>query len=217
VHCGDIYGSDATDDNSTEDIGVAKQELLYCGASPYNPDFSICCGNVLSPKGGNNACCGTSPYNPDFSICCGNVLSPKGGNNACCDTSPYNPDFSICCGNVLSPKGGNNACCGTVPYNTSYSNCCSSPEAGTHGQIPTTQSANGLYQFHDVWCSIPWNIPPQCVGGNFTKWQSVASQYCTSVGSGGSCTDPNAGWHVTCNALIDCIYDCNGTCNPVGC
>lgn len=46
---------------------------------------------------------------------------------------------------------------------------------------------------------------------------SAAGKYIYELASSGQCTDPDAWWWVTCNSVVDCVYDCNGSCNPLGC
>ena len=63
-------------------------------------------------------------------------------------------------------------------------------------------------------------LPQQRWQGNCTFWQLPRlpgpSTFCTSTGSNGSCYDPDAWWHVSCDVNIDCTHDCSGACNPTG-
>lgn len=93
---------------------------------------------------------------------------------------------------------------------------CCDPKVGTHGQAPMWQQSNAKWSFHDVWCSIPWNVPPQCVQGNYTYSQSLVGATCITVPRGGTCVDPSAEYSVICVGSVDCVYDCNGVCNPTG-
>lgn len=110
--------------------------------------------------------------------------------------------------------------CAEIPYIGEGPNPCAprcDPRRGTRGTTVVTQRAVGLYQYHDVWCSV--GRPPLlagCYGGFNVRSQSLASMVCRTP-VGGSCTDPNAEYDVTCNAVVDCIYDCDGECNPVSC
>jgi hypothetical protein len=89
--------------------------------------------------------------------------------------------------------------------------------AGQHGQMWTTVTANAQYAFYNGWCTVGRGLPQQCWDGTYYFYQDVQSSYCSSVGSGGSCYDGDAWWWVTCNALVDCIYNCAGQCIQAGC
>ena len=56
-----------------------------------------------------------------------------------------------------------------------------------------------------------------CFQGTYFYYQTLQSSSCSSVGSGGTCYDNDAWWWVTCNSLVDCIYDCSGTCVKADC
>lgn len=91
------------------------------------------------------------------------------------------------------------------------------PRTGRKGSTVITQGGIGLYQYHDVWCSVGRpTLPSGCYFGVYVRSQSLASMVCRKPVAG-SCTDPVAEYDVTCNAVVDCIYDCDGDCNPVSC
>ncbi len=110
--------------------------------------------------------------------------------------------------------------CAEIPYIGEGPNPCSprcDPRHGQRGTTVITQGGIGLYQYHDVWCSVGRpTLPAGCYFGNYVRSQSLASMVCRRP-VGGSCTDPNAEYDVTCNAVVDCIYNCDGECNPVSC
>ena len=91
------------------------------------------------------------------------------------------------------------------------------PLAGTHGQMWMPVSANSQYVYHDGWCSVGNGLPQQCWSGTYFYFQNLQSSFCSSVGSGGSCYDGDAWWWVTCDSLVDCIYDCSGQCVKADC
>ena len=96
-------------------------------------------------------------------------------------------------------------------------NVACDPRVGTHGQVWTVGSALTEYVYHQGWCGVGTVSPPRCVMGRYFYSQSFVSQLCWTTGSSGSCYDNNAWWYVTCNSLIDCVYDCNGQCVPSSC
>lgn len=89
--------------------------------------------------------------------------------------------------------------------------------AGTHGQMWTSVSVYAQYAYASGWCSVGTSLPPMCYEGTYYFYQYLTNYYCTSGGSSGSCYDSNAWWWVTCQALVDCIYDCSGQCVKAGC
>jgi hypothetical protein len=91
------------------------------------------------------------------------------------------------------------------------------PLAGTHGQIWMPFSASAQYVYHDGWCSVGHGLPAQCFQGTYFYYQTLQSSSCSSVGSNGTCYDNDAWWWVTCNSLVDCIYDCSGQCVKADC
>jgi hypothetical protein len=91
------------------------------------------------------------------------------------------------------------------------------PLAGSHGQLWTQVSANSQYVYRDGWCSVGRGLPEQCWEGTYYYYQDVHSSSCSSGGSSGSCYDGDAWWWVTCNALVDCIYNCSGQCIQSSC
>jgi len=113
-----------------------------------------------------------------------------------------------------------NLICTENPYIGEGANPCPprcDPRHGRRGTTVITQGGIGLYQYHSVWCSVGRpTLPAGCYFGNYVRSQSLASMVCRKPVAG-SCTDPNAEYDVTCNAVVDCIYDCDGECNPVSC
>ena len=101
-------------------------------------------------------------------------------------------------------------------YTYTASSTCH-PLAGTHGQSWMPVSANSQFVYTDGWCTIGNGLPAQCWQGTYFYYQNLQSSYCSSVGSGGSCYDGDAWWWVTCNALVDCIYNCSGQCVKADC
>lgn len=96
-----------------------------------------------------------------------------------------------------------------------HSSCV--PHTGQHGQLWTTVGANAQWQYNQGWCTVGRGLPQQCWEGTYYYYQDVQGSYCTSGGSTGSCYDGDAWWWVTCNALVDCVYDCYGNCVQASC
>ncbi|MEO6597916.1 MAG: hypothetical protein ABIP94_24500, partial [Planctomycetota bacterium] len=88
---------------------------------------------------------------------------------------------------------------------------------GAHGQMWTSVSVNAQHAYHDGWCTVGHGLPEQCFQGTYYYYQTLQSSYCSSGGSSGSCYDGDAWWWVTCNALVDCIYNCSGQCVQASC
>lgn len=101
-------------------------------------------------------------------------------------------------------------------YNYTAAVSCS-PLNGTHGQLWTTVGANSLYVFRDGWCTVGHGLPEQCYEGTYYYYQTLQGSSCSSVGSSGTCFDDDAWYWVTCNALVDCIYNCSGQCIQASC
>ena len=91
------------------------------------------------------------------------------------------------------------------------------PRVGTHGQTWMYVSANSQYVYRDGWCTVGHGLPEMCWEGTYFYYQYLVSNTCSSGGSSGSCYDPDAWWWVTCNSLVDCIYDCSGQCVKADC
>lgn len=104
----------------------------------------------------------------------------------------------------------------TASASASLTMVCDS-RAGTHGQKWIVESANSQYVYHDGWCSVGTSLPPMCYGGTYYYYQYLLNSSPSSVGSGGSYYDPDAWWWVTCQSLVDCVYDCSGECVQAGC
>ena len=87
-----------------------------------------------------------------------------------------------------------------------------------HSSPPVLQLKSELGQSATkIGCSVGRpTLPAGCYGGFNVRSQSLAAMVCRRP-VGGSCTDPNAEYDVTCNAVVDCVYDCDGECNPVSC
>lgn len=187
----------------------------------------ICSIGTIACSGGSLICmqnelAATETCDGFDNNCNGQIDEGNPGGGAAC-----NPGGNMCQIGVASCSSGALVCtfmgnasagtgCGANAICNGAGTCCNSA-VGTHGQVQASQSAVGLYQFHSVWCSIPWNIPEQCVQGRYTYSQEIADEYCLSVGSNNSCYDNDAQWSVTCSAMVDCVYDCNGICVPTDC
>jgi hypothetical protein len=91
------------------------------------------------------------------------------------------------------------------------------PKYATHGQMWDLDSAMAQYTYFQGWCSVGTSRPPLCFQGTYYYNQYLVHMYAWSVGSSGSFYDPDAWWLVTCNSLIDCIYDCSGQCVRASC
>lgn len=89
------------------------------------------------------------------------------------------------------------------------------PRRGSLGRTVIEQRAIGEYQYRDVWCSVGRVLPKGCYFGVYVHSQSVGSTTCREIAK--SCTDPDSTYDVSCNAEVDCIYDCDGECNPKAC
>jgi Trypsin len=87
----------------------------------------------------------------------------------------------------------------------------------THGQMWITEGTYSQYMYNAGWCSVGTSWPASCYFGTYYYYQYLVSDYCSSVGSSGSCYSSDAWWWVTCNSLVDCIYDCSGQCVRSGC
>lgn len=188
------------------ELGEIEQPLLKCGSScpsGSHPTQYTC--NLFS--------CGSSCYGPGDSnqVDC----QPNSGTFTQCGTScpsgwyptQYTCDLYSCSNSCYGPGGSNQATCAPV---------CD-PRVGTHGQTWIQGLAYSEYVYHGGWCSIGTNWPAMCFDGVYYYSQSLASQYCVSVGSGGSCYDSDAVWSVTCDSLVDCVYDCSGQCVTADC
>lgn len=89
--------------------------------------------------------------------------------------------------------------------------------AGTHGQTWTAGGGYSQYAYSGGWCSIGTQLPPMCFQGTYYYYQYQLSSYCASAGSGGSCYSGDAWWWVTCQSLVDCVFNCSGECVQSSC
>ncbi len=202
-----------------------------CGSSCYGPGNSnrVTC----EPNSGTFTQCGSScpsgwhptQYSCHLSSCGNTCYGPGNSNRVTCE--PNSGTFTQCgssCPSGWNPTqySCNYYSCGSPCYGPGNSNqvTCAppcDPRAGTHGQIWINTSANSDYVYHDGWCSVGTQLPAMCWEGTYYYQQSLVSQYCMSVGSGGSCYNPDAWWNVTCRSLVDCIYNCSGQCVKADC
>jgi hypothetical protein len=188
------------------ELGEVEHLLTKCGSTcpsgshptQYSCNLFLCGSSCNGPAGSNQVTC--EPNSGTFTQC--GTTCPSGWN-----ATQYSCNLHSCSYSCNGPGGSNGATCTPV---------CD-PSAGTHGQIWISESANSEYAYHGGWCSIGTNWPAMCWEGTYYYLQSLASQFCLSVGSGGSCYDSNAVWSVTCDALVDCVYDCSGQCVPAAC
>lgn len=189
-----------------EDVGEAEQDLTKCGylcPSGWHPTKYSC----------NIAACGTSCYGPGNSNQV--VCQPDSGTFITCGSScpsgwhatGYICNFSTCGYSCNGPNGSNRVTCAP--------DCA--PNAGTHGKVWITETVPSQYAYHDGWCSIGTSYPAMCWQGTYYYNQSIVDSYCSAVGSGGSCYNADAWWQVTCSSQVDCVYDCNGVCQPSDC
>jgi hypothetical protein len=88
---------------------------------------------------------------------------------------------------------------------------------GMHGQMWITEGTYSQYMYNAGWCSVGTIWPASCYSGTYYYSQYLVSDYCSSVGSSGSCYSSDAWWWVTCNSLVDCTYNCSGQCVRSGC
>ncbi|WP_224367487.1 hypothetical protein [Hyalangium versicolor] len=87
---------------------------------------------------------------------------------------------------------------------------------GLHNSMWITDTSYGQFQYYSVWCTVGRGLPAACYSGRYYYEQQLASTSCVGPVNG-SCNDPQATWLVTCNARIDCTYDCAGICQPTSC
>ena len=92
---------------------------------------------------------------------------------------------------------------------------CCDPMAGESGSTWVPQSAIAQYQYMSGWCTVGRGITPGCYGGRQVLFQTLASAVCRTTGA--DCTNPTAEYDVTCNALVECVYNCSGRCVPSRC
>lgn len=187
------------------ELGEVEQLTTVCG--------STCPSGSHPTQYSCNYSCGSSCYGPGNSnrVTC----EPNSGTFTQCGSScpsGWNPTQYSCnyysCGSPCYGPGNSNQVTCAPPCD---------PRAGTHGQIWINTSANSDYVYHDGWCSVGTQLPAMCWEGTYYYQQSLVSQYCMSVGSGGSCYNPDAWWNVTCRSLVDCIYNCSGQCVKADC
>lgn len=200
-----------TDENDqagagVEELGALEQRFTQCGStcpSGWHPASYSCdarsCGGTCSVGRTNQVTC---EQNIGTFTQCG-VTCPSGwyAANTSCD--------SYYCGGTCSGGRTNRATCVPIPT-------CD-PRAGTHGQKWVVLSAESTYEYQGGWCSIGTHRPPTCFQGIYFYDQDLVGQYCVKAGANNSCYDSDARWYVSCNSLIDCIYNCNGQCEQAAC
>ena len=87
--------------------------------------------------------------------------------------------------------------------------------------------ADSQYYARAGWCCVGRLAYPadcgiaagSCFAGMVVLYQAAPSNsYCVATGSTGSCTDPDAVWHVNCAYVtVQCTYQCDGSCSPTPC
>jgi hypothetical protein len=98
------------------------------------------------------------------------------------------------------------------------------PAMGTLATTTVVERADATYGFADIWCCIG-RLPdkcgyaaPYCWDHKLVVYQAApSSTSCKSPGPGGTCTEKDAVWDVTCNATVQCRIQCDGSCQPVIC
>lgn len=205
--------------------------IAACGTSCYGPGNSN--QVVCQPDSGTFITCGsscpsgwhTTDYSCHVSTCGHSCYGPGDSNRVECE--PNSGTFTTC--GSSCPSGWhatgyscNFSTCGyscNGPNNSNRVTCAPdcAPNAGTHGKVWITETVPSQYAYHDGWCSIGTSYPAMCWQGTYYYNQSIVDSYCSAVGSGGSCYNADAWWQVTCSSQVDCIYDCNGVCQPSDC
>lgn len=193
-------------DVSEEHLGQAEQYLLQCGlncpigshATQTSCDSILCSAygscNALYP---NRVQCAQDSGTFDQ---CG-LNCPNGWHATQTICSPSCNGFGSC-------------------NNGAHNQATCVPDCGTHDKMWIVENAESQLMYEGGWCSIGTNWPEMCWNGTYYYSQGINSQtppVCFSPGSGGSCYNPDAWWRVTCDALVECIYDCSGTCVQATC
>jgi hypothetical protein len=162
-----------------------------------------CAGKICGADDGCGTACNATTGSPG---CC----TPN--NNACngknCGSVTNNCGQAISCGACY----GQSTCGGGGTPNV----CCSDDNL-TLSRKYIDLAAYSQYQYHTVWCTLP--SYPLCVSGYYIYAQENSSiaPSCITTGSTGSCLDGDAWWYVHCVNLLQCQYDCSGTCQPTSC
>ncbi|WP_140852795.1 hypothetical protein [Myxococcus xanthus] len=103
------------------------------------------------------------------------------------------------------------------PYNVNATTCtpiCDSRE-GTHGELEADFRYHDAYAYDENWCTtLPTDV---CIDGSYYYSHLLSNFFCHTVGSNGSCGDPDAIWEVNCRSRIDCVYNCEGECVKTDC
>ncbi|NVI98759.1 hypothetical protein HV824_11590 [Myxococcus sp. AM009] len=172
------------------------------------------CGYECPPRGWHTRGWSCAPE-------CGGTCGPW-GNQVTCGVNTGT--FTMCgytCPNDFQPIGS--SCkpeCGPfclAPYYSNATTCapiCDSRE-GTHGDMEADFRYYDAYANYEGWCtSLPTDV---CVDGSYYYSRLLAGFFCHTVGSNGSCGDPDAIWEVNCRSRIDCVYDCEGACVKTDC
>jgi hypothetical protein len=195
---------------SEEDLGQAEQPLTstHCGL--------VCPGGMHPTQTSCNliSCSAFGSCNNGFpnQVQC---ASNSGTFNKCGTGCPSGWQQTQTSCNLISCKGFGE--CNNGSHNQATCTPICDPKYGTHDSIWIVESAESQYVYSGGWCSIGTNWPAMCWEGTYYYEQSFESGACISLGSGGSCYNSDAWWRVTCNARVDCVYDCSGTCQQTTC
>jgi hypothetical protein len=185
-------------------------------------------GGICKAPGGAGSICYSSSQCQSGLYCTGSgsfggICKAPGGVGAHCNSSnPCQSGLSCTAGfcqnsSTGGGSGGSGGTGGTPGPGGGGTGGCD-PRTGTHGQMWVNDGyALGLYLYHDVWCSVGTLSPAACWNGTYYYSQYIVNQFCSGVGSNGSCYDPDASWSVSCNSLIDCTYNCSGQCVRTQC
>ena len=174
---------------------VIEHELGHCIGFRHSDYYnrSISCGGSFNNEG-------------DAGV--GAILIPGTPSTAVYNGSVYNSCYN-------SGSTGTFTSSDVTALTAVYPGC--DPRAGTYGETWIDTSADSQYVYHDGWCSVGTNWPAMCWEGTYYHYQYTENYFCSSIGSGGSCYDPDAWWWVTCKSLVDCVYNCNGECVKADC
>jgi hypothetical protein len=105
---------------------------------------------------------------------------------------------------------------GTLEQGETQAALACDPRAGLHSSMWVTVDSYGQFMYSTQWCIVGRGLPAACYSGRFYYEQQLARMSCIGPVNG-SCFDPQSWWLVTCDARIDCTFDCAGTCQPTSC